>query len=107
MVFPQVAILSDADADRGVAPTPARGPQAFGRARLRLEDGREAEGAAAELLVPKWFDKNPALSDEENLDQLRSSLALARDAYLAGGGDTGFGHSTHRPGAPDGLRRGG
>ena len=36
-------------------------PQAFVRARIRTEDGREAEGAAAELLAPKWFDKNPAL----------------------------------------------
>ncbi|HJS77172.1 MAG TPA: hypothetical protein VJ778_07170, partial [Burkholderiales bacterium] len=36
-------------------------PQAFVRARIVLENGKEAEGAAAELLAPKWFDKNPAL----------------------------------------------
>jgi len=58
-------------------------PQAFVRARIRLEDGREAAGAAAELLAPKWFDKDPALSNEDNFEQLRRSLALARDAYLA------------------------
>jgi L-alanine-DL-glutamate epimerase-like enolase superfamily enzyme len=58
-------------------------PQAFVRARIRLEDGREAWGAAAELLAPKWFDKNPALSNEDNFEQLRRSLGLARDAYLA------------------------
>ncbi|VTU24702.1 enolase C-terminal domain-like protein [Variovorax sp. PBL-E5] len=58
-------------------------PQAFVRVRIRTEDGREAEGAAAELLAPKWFDKNLALSNEDNFDQLRDSLALARDAYLA------------------------
>ena len=58
-------------------------PQAFVRARIRLEDGREAWGAAAELLAPKWFDKDPALSNEDNFEQLRRSLALARDAYLA------------------------
>jgi hypothetical protein len=29
-----------------------------------------------ELLAPKWFDKNPALSNEENSAQLRASLAL-------------------------------
>ncbi|OGA13532.1 MAG: mandelate racemase [Betaproteobacteria bacterium RIFCSPHIGHO2_12_FULL_69_13] len=85
------------------AATLTRAPQAFVRARIRLEDGREAEGAAAELLVPKWFDKNPALSDEENLDQLRSSLALARDAYLAGGENTAFGHWIDSYGAQIGL----
>jgi len=58
-------------------------PQAFVRARIRLEDGREAAGAAAELLAPKWFDKDPALSNEDNFDQLRSSLARAREQYLA------------------------
>ncbi len=67
--------------------------QAFVRARIRLEDGREAEGAAAELLVPKWFDKTPGTSDEENVEQLRSSLRLAKDAYLAAEPNTAFGHS--------------
>ena len=67
-------------------------PQAFVRARIKLENGTEAEGAAAELLAPKWFDKNPALSNEQNFDQLRLSLALARDAYLAGRANTAFGH---------------
>src|SRR5688500_11738522 len=67
-------------------------PQAFVRARVRLEDGREAEGGAAELLAPKWFDKDTSLSNEQNFDQLRASLALARDAYLAGGENSAFGH---------------
>jgi L-alanine-DL-glutamate epimerase-like enolase superfamily enzyme len=67
-------------------------PQAFVRARIRLADGREAEGAAAELLAPKWFDKNPALSNEQNYEQLRGALRRAREAYLAGGENTAFGH---------------
>jgi len=67
-------------------------PQAFARVRIRLETGTEAVGAAAELLAPKWFDKNPALSNEDNFDQLRLSLSLARDAYLAGDANTAFGH---------------
>jgi hypothetical protein len=67
-------------------------PQAFVRARIRLEDGREGEGGAAELLAPKWFDKDTGLSNEQNFDQLRASLALARDAYLAGGENSAFGH---------------
>ena len=72
--------------------TLTRAPQAFVRARIRLADGREAEGGAAELLAPKWFDKDPALTDEENFAQLRASLALAREAYLAGGENSAFGH---------------
>lgn len=68
-------------------------PQAFARVRIRLADGREAEGGAAEMMVPKWFDKDPALDDAENLRQLRASLALARDSYLAGAQNTAFGHS--------------
>ncbi len=68
-------------------------PQAFARVRIRLEDGKEATGAAAELLAPKWFDKNAALTNEDNFDQLRLALKLARDAYLAGGSNTAFGHN--------------
>ncbi|TMG81800.1 MAG: mandelate racemase, partial [Betaproteobacteria bacterium] len=72
--------------------TLTQAPQAFVRTRIRLENGREAEGSAAELLAPKWFDKNPALSNEQNFDQLRLSLSLAREAYLAEGANTAFGH---------------
>jgi hypothetical protein len=68
-------------------------PQAFVRARIRLEDGREATGASAEMLVPKWFDKNPALSNEDNFDQLRTSMRRAREACLSGGVATAFDHS--------------
>jgi len=84
-------------------------PQAFLRARIRLEDGRESEGAAAEMLAPKWFDKSPALSNEQNFEQLRLSLTLAREAYTADDADTAFGHwlSNYRPqferGAAHGL----
>jgi L-alanine-DL-glutamate epimerase-like enolase superfamily enzyme len=68
-------------------------PQAFVRARIRLENAAEGVGGAAELLAPKWFDKDLALSDEQNFAQLRSSLSLARDAYLADGARTAYGHS--------------
>src|SRR4051812_7178375 len=68
-------------------------PQAFVRARIRLENGEEAEGGAAELLVPKWFDKDPSTSNDENIGQLRASLALGRESYLAMGTNTAFGHS--------------
>ncbi len=68
-------------------------PQAFARARVRLDDGREAWGAAAELLAPKWFDKDPALTNEDNFEQLRRSLAGARDSYLAHEPRTAWAHS--------------
>jgi hypothetical protein len=67
-------------------------PQAFVRARIRLPDGREGWGAGAEILAPKWFDKDLALSNEDNFDQLRLALGLARDAYLDGATRTAFGH---------------
>jgi hypothetical protein len=91
----------------GVA-TLREAPQAFVRARVRLENGKEAEGGAAELLVPKWFDKSPALSNEQNFEQLRASLALACEAYLAAGENAAFGHfiSNHELQAAAAARRG-
>jgi hypothetical protein len=68
-------------------------PQMFVRVRVKLSDGREGEGVSAELLAPKWFDKSPALSNEQNFDQLRTSLGLARRGMLAAGTDTPFGLS--------------
>jgi hypothetical protein len=68
-------------------------PQAFVRVRVRLADGREGEGISAELLVPKWFDKSPALTNDDNFDQLRRSLDFARRHLLDAGTDTAFGLS--------------
>ena len=72
-------------------------PQAFARVRIRTEDGREAEGAAAELLAPKWFDKNPALSNEDNFEQLRASLRAARQEYLAHEAERVYGRQFPKP----------
>lgn len=58
-------------------------PQAYLRLRITLPDGRDAWGSAAELMVPKWFDKDPALSNEQNFTQLRLSLQNAKAAYTA------------------------
>jgi enolase-like protein len=60
-------------------------PQAFVRARITLEDGRGGWGAAAEMLAPKWFDKNPALTNEDNAEQLRQALRIARELYTGAG----------------------
>ena len=72
--------------------TKTHGRQVVVRARIELEDGRSAWGAAAEALSAKWFDKNPALSDEQNYDQLRLSIELAIRRYQDQGSDTAFGH---------------
>lgn len=58
-------------------------PQVYVKARIRFADGRTAEGCAAEMMVPKWFDKNPALTNEQNFEQLRFALRDAREAYTA------------------------
>ena len=72
--------------------TVTQGRQAVVRARIRTEDGREGWGVAAESLAAKWFDKDPALTDAQNLDQLRRALELAEAASLAAGANTAFGH---------------
>jgi hypothetical protein len=57
-------------------------PEAYVRARIALPDGREGWGMAAEMLAPKWFDKDPALSNEDNVAQLRTALRTAADLYM-------------------------
>jgi hypothetical protein len=76
--------------------TVTEGRQAVVRARIRLEDGREGWGIAAETLAAKWFDKDPALSDAANLDQLRRALEIATAGALAAGANTAFGHFADR-----------
>lgn len=72
--------------------TKTHGRQVVLRARIELADGRSCWGAAAEALSAKWFDKDPALSDDQNYDQLRLSIELAGQRYVAHGSDTAFGH---------------
>lgn len=70
--------------------TVTQATQAVIRATIELEGGRRSVGVAAESLAAKWFDKNPAFSDAQNLEQLRQSLALAIAAYRAKGWSTPF-----------------
>jgi hypothetical protein len=63
------------------AATVTRCPQAFVRVGVDV-GGRRFYGASAELMVPKWFDKSPALTHEQNFEQLREALRGARQAYL-------------------------
>ena len=76
------------------AATLREAPQAFVRARIRFPDGRGASGWAAEMMVPKWFDKSPQRSNAQNLDDLRRSLAAAAQAYASERTPrTAFGHA--------------
>ncbi|BBK37042.1 mandelate racemase [Allostella sp. ATCC 35155] len=63
--------------------TVTHGRQAVLRVRIRTADGRTAEGMAAEALAAKWFDKNPDVSDAQNLEQLRLALEIASGLYRA------------------------
>ena len=68
-------------------------PQAFVRVRVQTEDGRSIAGVSAEMMAPKWFDKNLALSNEDNFEQLRDVLRIARAAYLSDtAAASAFGH---------------
>lgn len=71
--------------------TVTQGVQAIVRVRISLEDGKTAEGVAAEALGAKWFEKSPEFSDAQNLDQLRQALKIAIEHYTARGFDTPFG----------------
>ena len=64
--------------------------QAVIRVRISLPDGRTSQGVAAEALAAKWFEKSPAFTDEQNLDQLRQALDLAIELYRAQGFDRPF-----------------
>ncbi len=80
------------------AATVTHAPQAFVRARIRLTDsasaGAEVHGAAAELMIPKWFDKSPRKSNAENVSDLRKALSNAADAYTSeSSARTAFGHA--------------
>jgi len=63
------------------AATVTQCPQAFVRVRVDVA-GKSFEGASAELMVPKWFDKSPALTHAQNFEQLREALRCARESYL-------------------------
>jgi L-alanine-DL-glutamate epimerase-like enolase superfamily enzyme len=65
------------------AATVTRAPQAFVRAGIQLNDGCQAYGAAAEMMIPKWFDKSPKKSNSDNISDLRRSLSTAGNVYVA------------------------
>lgn len=79
-------------------------PQLVVRARVAVDEARELPGLSSELALPKWFDKSPALTEDDNVDQLRRSLAIAAEVYRgAGSADSAFG--LHRACVEEDLRR--
>jgi L-alanine-DL-glutamate epimerase-like enolase superfamily enzyme len=66
--------------------------QAFVRAEIEVEGKGISVGASAELMASKWFDKRAHLTPLQTVEELRRSLAIARELYLACSGfDTAFG----------------
>ncbi len=72
--------------------TSTHGRQMVVRARIELADGRSAWGAAAEALAGAWYNKSPALTEDQKHDQLRLAIELASRRYLEQGSETAFGH---------------
>jgi hypothetical protein len=67
-------------------------PQMFVRVEIEVEGKGSFVGASAEMLVPKWFDKRAHLTPDATVDELRRSLLIARELYLADSAfDTAFG----------------
>lgn len=68
-------------------------PQAFVRVAVEVENRGFANGVTAEMMMPKWFDKNPEKSPQDTIEDLKSSLGAAADFYATHGDwDTAFGH---------------
>jgi hypothetical protein len=72
------------------AVTLERCPQLFVRVHARI-GGQEATGHAAEMLVPRWFDKRPGPSMAANVAGLVASVQRCRDAYRHDAPATAFG----------------
>lgn len=66
-------------------------PQLFVRVEVEVPGHGTAHGFAAEMMVPKWFDKRPRFTPEENIAQLGLAVRRAADAYLGDPPATAFG----------------
>jgi hypothetical protein len=65
-------------------------PQVFVRVDVEVHGQRRAQGYAADLMVPKWFDKRSGLSPATNVEHLAQSLQRASEVYLDEGPATPF-----------------
>jgi hypothetical protein len=53
--------------------------------QVEWNDGRRATGVAADILPPKWFDKDPAKEYQDNVDDLIAVARAAATAYQDAG----------------------
>ncbi len=88
--------------EMGVRPVRLRRPFRFGAitlsacpqlfVRVQLDSGRlVSDGFAAEMLVPKWFDKRAGFSNADNVAGLLASAGRAAAAYTGDAPATPFG----------------
>ena len=72
------------------ASTLTRCPQVFVRATVDCGTHGTTEGWAAELMVPRWFDKRTDRSPADNVRDLQRALESASAAYTRGAPATAF-----------------
>ncbi|MCZ6597467.1 MAG: mandelate racemase [Planctomycetota bacterium] len=82
-------------------------PLLTARVAIETEDGRASEGFSADLMMPRWFDKDPAKSVGDNVRDLAGSARAAARKYveLPPGRVFDLWLETYRA-APDGLVEG-
>ena len=56
-------------------------PLATLRVLVKTEDGEDAEGFSSDLLVPKWFEKDPAKSARDDVISLLASIERATASW--------------------------
>lgn len=66
-------------------------PQLFVRAEVEVAGHAHAAGHAAEMMVPKWFDKRPGFTQADNVAHLQRSCERAAQAYLNDASASPFG----------------
>ncbi len=66
-------------------------PLCLARLRAVTEDGERVEGFSSDLLVPRWFRKDPQRSVGQDIEELLASARGAADALTALPEDTVFG----------------
>jgi hypothetical protein len=72
------------------AATLTRCPQVFVRATVDCAALGRSEGWAAELMVPRWFDKRPERGADHNVRDLQQALEAASAAYTESAPATAF-----------------
>lgn len=65
-------------------------PQAFVRVEAEVEGFGRATGLSAEMMMPKWFDKNPAKTPADTVADLRRALVQAARVYGNAGAGSAF-----------------